>query len=86
MARLTLRLGIALILLTVVGTWFSDRNPWARMPSKKKGARLSLVSVGFWYLGEALKELMIELAWVRANLPEAEPRNFAWIDRAERGI
>jgi len=43
------------------------------MPSKKKGARLSLVSVGFWYLGEALKELMIELAWVRANLPEAEP-------------
>ncbi len=85
LARLTLLVGIALIVLMVVGKWFSERNPWAQMPSKKKGARLSLVSVGRLYLGEALKEVMIDLAWVRKYLPAPELRKFDWIELAEGG-
>jgi hypothetical protein len=85
LARLTLLVGIALILLTVVGKWLSDRKPELRLPSKKKGPRLSLVSVALRHLEQTLKEVMIDLAWVRAHLPEPELRKFAWIDRAEGG-
>jgi hypothetical protein len=85
LARLTLLVGIALILLTVVGKWISDQKPEVRLPCKRKGPRLSLVSVALRHLEEALKEVMIDLAWVRAHLPEPELRKFAWIDRAEGG-
>lgn len=85
LARLTLLIGIALLLLTGVGKWFSDRNPWARLPSSGKGARLSLVSVGRLYLEEVSQEAWIDLAWVKAHLPAPELRDFAWIDGAERG-
>ena len=61
LARLTLLVGIALLLLTVVGKWISEQKPWVRMPSKKKGARLSLVSVGILYLGKVIKKVMIDL-------------------------
>jgi len=85
LARLTLLIGIALILLTVVGKWISEKKPELRLPCKKKGPRLSLVSVGLRHLEEALTEFMIDLAWVQAQLPGPELRNFAWIARADKG-
>jgi hypothetical protein len=46
LARFTLLIGLALLLLTAVGHALALRYPNVRLPSKSKGPRLSLLTVG----------------------------------------
>jgi len=77
--RIYLLVGIALILWTSVGSAVEEAEPQARLVSRTKGARLSLVRLGSYYWREASTQLKLTASFVREHLPPPRLRLFKWL-------
>ncbi len=71
--------GLALLLWTVVGRAVEKAAPKVRLPSKSKGARLSLARIGSYYWQTVTKQLKLTTRFVRAQLPPPQLRMFKWL-------
>ena len=77
--RMYLLVGLALLLWTVVGRAVEKAAPKVRLPSKSKGARLSLARIGSYYWQTVTKQLKLTTRFVRAHLPPPQLRIFEWL-------
>jgi hypothetical protein len=79
LARFTLLIGLTILILTAIGHAVVRHTPGVQLSCKKKGPRLSLLSVGQLFLPRAgLRSL--SLASLRANIPSPAFRSFPWLD------
>ena len=79
LARFALLIGLTILLLTAIGHAVVRHTPGVQLSCKKKGPRLSLLSVGQLFLPRAgLRSL--SLASLRANIPSPAFRSFPWLD------
>lgn len=79
LARFALLIGLTTLLLTAIGHAVVRHTPGVQLSCKKKGPRLSLLSVGQLFLPRAgLRSL--SLASLRANIPSPAFRSFPWLD------
>lgn len=81
LARFVLLIGLAVLLLTAVGHALAARDPSLRLPCKKKGPRLSLLSVAtiLWPLIASLP--LITPRFLDDHLPPPALRSFPWLNR-----
>lgn len=77
--RMYLLVGIALLLWTSVGQAVEEAQPKVRLPSKTKGARLSLARVGSYYWRKVTKQVKLTTRFVKAHLPPPRLRMFKWL-------
>ena len=78
-ARFALLIGLTILILTAIGHAVVRHTPGVQLSCKKKGPRLSLLSVGQPFLPRAgLRSL--SLASLRANIPSPAFRSFPWLD------
>jgi len=80
LARFTLLIGLALLLLTAIGHALALRQPKIRLPSKSKGPRLSLLSVGRFFFLSFLQNQKLSTRFLIQNIPKPILRSFDWID------
>ena len=80
LARFTLLIGLALLLLTAIGNALALRHPKIRLPSKRKGPRLSLLSVGRLFFLSFLQNQILSTRFLTQNIPKPTLRSFEWID------
>lgn len=79
LARFALLIGLTILLLTAIGHAVVRHTPGVQLSCKKKGPRLSLLSVGQLFLPRAgLRSL--SLASLRGNIPSPAFRSFPWLD------
>lgn len=79
LARFALLIGLTILILTAIGHAVVRHTPGVQLSCKKKGPRLSLLSVGQLFLPRAgLRSL--SLASLRANIPSPAFRSFPWLD------
>jgi len=79
LARFALLIGLTILILTAIGHAVVRHTPGVQLCCKKKGPRLSLLSVGQLFLPRAgLRSL--SLASLRANIPSPAFRSFPWLD------
>ena len=79
-AIFTLLIGLALLLLTAIGHALALRQPKIRLPSKAKGPRLSLLSVGRLFFLSFLQNHKLSTRFLIQNIPKPTLRSFEWID------
>ena len=79
LARFTILIGLALLLLTTIGHALSLRRPDVRLPSKTKGPRLSFVTVGRLFFFSFLTHQKLSRTFLIQNLPPPALRSFAWL-------
>jgi hypothetical protein len=82
LARFTLLIGLALLLLTTIEHALSLRRPDVRLPSKTKGPRLSLVTVGRLFFFSFLTHQKLSRTFLIQNLPPPTLRSFAWLSHS----
>ena len=80
LARLTLILAFALLIFTALGRAILRVIPSADLPHPTKGARLSLISLAFNYGLRPIGETVLNIRWLRKNLPPPKLRKFDWIE------
>jgi hypothetical protein len=79
LARFALIIGLTILLLTAVGHLVVRHLPGVQLSCKKKGPRLSLLSVGQLFLPRAgLRSL--SLVSLRQNIPAPSFRSFPWLE------
>lgn len=79
LARFTLLIGLALLLLTTIGHALALRRPDVRLPSKTKGPRLSLLTVGRLFFFSFLTHQKLSRTFLIENLPPPTLRSFSWL-------
>jgi len=84
LARFTLLIGLAILLLTAIGYAISMRRPDVRRTSKKKGPRLSLVTVGYFFFHYFLAHYTLSLKSLKQNMPPPTLRSFPWLNRCQK--
>lgn len=77
--RMYLLVGLALLLWTSVGHAVEEEDPQVRLPSKTKGARLSLARIGSYYWQQVTKRVKLTTRFVREHLPPPQLRMFKWL-------
>ena len=82
--RMYLLVGVALLLWTTVGRAVEESEPKARLVSRTKGARLSLVRLGSYYWREVSKQLKLTAGFVRSHLPPPRLRTFKWLTAPQK--
>lgn len=81
LARFALLIGLTVLLLTAIGHAVVRAIPGVQMPCKKKGPRLSLLTVAQLFLPrDGIRSL--SLAALRDNLPAPAYRSFPWLEAA----
>jgi hypothetical protein len=85
LARFTLLIGLALLILTAIGHAVASRRPEVRLASKKKGPRLSLFTVGRLFLYSFLQTQSLSQTFLKMNLPPPTLRSFLWLEQIKRG-
>jgi hypothetical protein len=83
LSRFVLLLGLAVLVLTAIGHAVAQKCPNVRLPSRTKGPRLSLLTVGllFWPLWQ--DKILITPRFLKNHIPPPSLRTFKWIDRYE---
>lgn len=81
LARFVLLIGLAVLLLTAVGHAVAERDPSVRLPSKTKGPRLSLLSVGLLLWPILHSQIVITPRFLEDHLPPPTLRSFKWLNR-----
>ncbi len=81
LARFVLFIGLALFILTAVGYAIASRRPEVRLTSKKKGPRLSLITVGWLFLYSFFDPQRIPRPPREMKLPRPTLRSFSWLER-----
>ncbi len=84
LARLTLLIGLTLLILTAIGHAVASRRPEVRLPSKKKGPRLSLLTVGCLFLYSFLQTHRLSQTFLPLNLPPPTLRSFSWLEETKK--
>jgi hypothetical protein len=79
LARFTLLIALAILVLTAIGYAISMRRPDVRLTSKKKGHRLSLVTVGCLFFHYFLAHYTLSLKSLKQNMPPPTLRSFPWL-------
>ncbi len=82
--RMYLLVGVALLLWTSVGRAVEAEAPQVRLPSKTKGARLSLARIGSYYWRRMSKKLRLTATFVRQHLPPPRLRLFKWLSAPQK--
>jgi hypothetical protein len=82
--RMYLLVGVALLLWTTVGHAVEAEEPKVRLPSKSKGARLSLARIGSYYWHKAIKRVRLTTRFVRQHLPPPRLRVFKWLSAPQK--
>jgi len=77
--RFMLLLGVALMIWTAVGAAAVHREPTAQWPRKTKSPRLSLATIGTWWLHRIRSGAYLGLDWIRSYLPLPSFRFFDWL-------
>ncbi|MDR5695431.1 MAG: hypothetical protein QN121_09190, partial [Armatimonadota bacterium] len=83
LARMTLLVGVALVLWTAVGHAVMRRDPSMCLPCKHKGPRLSLVQVGIRFLEKLAHMVKLDTRFIRRHLPLPQLRHFEWLYHVE---
>jgi hypothetical protein len=84
LARFTLLIGLAILLLTAIGYAISMRRPDVRLTSKKKGHRLSLITVGYLFFHYFFAHHTLSLKSLKQNMPPPTLRSFPWLNRCQK--
>ncbi len=80
LARLALCIGLAVLLLTAIGHIIAMRHPNVRLPSKNKGPRLSLLTIGYLYFHYFFTTQTLSLKSLKQHIPPPTLRSFSWIE------
>jgi hypothetical protein len=86
LARFVVLIGLAVLLLTAVGHALSLKHAHVRLPSKTKGPRLSLLTVGLLFWPVLQNKVVINLKFLKTHLPPPTLRSFPWLDHYEKEI
>jgi len=84
LARFTLLIGLTLLILTAIGHAVASRCPEVRLSSKKKGPRLSLITVGCLFLFSFFDTQCLSQTFLKSNLPPPTLRSFAWLEKIKK--
>lgn len=84
LARFTVLIGLAILLLTAIGYALSMRRPDVRLTSKKKGHRLSLITVGHLFFHYFLAHHTLSVNSLKQNMPPPTFRSFPWLSRCQK--
>jgi hypothetical protein len=84
LARFTLFIGLAILLLTAIGYALSMRRPDVRLTSKKKGHRLSLITVGYLFFHYFFAHYTLSVSSLKQNMPPPTLRSFPWLNRCQK--
>jgi hypothetical protein len=79
LARFTLFIGLAVLLLTAIGHAMALRRPDLRLTSKTKGHRLSLLTIGHLFFHYFLTTQTPSLKFLQRNIPPPSLRSFPWL-------
>jgi hypothetical protein len=85
LARFTLLIGLTLLILTAIGHAVASRHPEVRLASKKKGPRLSLITVGCLFLYSFFHTQCLSQTFLEMNLPPPTLRSFSWLEKIKKG-
>jgi len=80
LARFTLLIGLTILLLTAIGYAISKHRPDVRLTSKKKGPRLSFVTVGYLFFHYFFAHYSLSLESLKQNMPPPTLRSFPWLN------
>jgi len=80
LARFTLFIGLAVLLLTAIGYAVAMRHPNVRLTSKKKGPRLSFLTIGCLFFHYFLSTQPLSLKSLKKHIPPLTLRSFPWIE------
>jgi hypothetical protein len=81
LARLTLLIGLTLLLLTAIGHAIAMRHPDVRLISKTKGPRLSFLSVGQLFFPNFIATQNLSLKFLQQHIPPPSLRSFSWLPK-----
>ncbi len=84
LARFALLMGLALLILTAIGHAVALRRPEVRLYSKKKGPRLSLLTVGYLFLHSFFATQSLPQTFLQMNLPPLTLRSFSWLGKTTK--
>jgi hypothetical protein len=79
LARFTLFIGLAILLLTAIGHAMALRRPDLRLTSKTKGHRLSLLTIGHLFFHYFIATQTPSLKFLQHNIPPPSLRSFSWL-------
>ena len=85
LARFTLLIGLTLLILTAIGHAVASSRPEVRLASKKKGPRLSLITVGCLFLYSFFHTQCLSQTFLEMNLPPPTLRSFSWLETIKKG-
>ncbi len=80
LARLTLCIGLAILLLTAIGHIIAIRHPDVRLTCKNKGHRLSLLTIGHLFFHQFLDTQTLSLKTLKQHIPPPTLRSFSWLE------
>jgi len=80
LARFTLFIGLAVLLLTAIGYAVAMRHPNVRLTSKKKGPRLSFLTIGCLFFYYFLSTQSLSLKSLKNHIPPPTLRPFPWLE------
>lgn len=81
LARFVMLIGLAMILMTAAGNLLSEKRPDFRLTSKKKGHRLSLVTIARIFLPLLASDFQVSLNFLHRNIPPPSLRSFDWLEK-----
>jgi len=81
LARLTLLIGLTLLLLTAIGHAIAMRRPDVRLTSKAKGPLLSFLSVGQLFFLNFIATQNLSLKFLQQHIPPPSLRSFPWLPK-----
>lgn len=82
LSRLVLLVGAAAVLWTAVGAAVRARWPKAQLSARGKGARLSLLKLGIYFLERLRRSRRIGIRFIQWHLPPPTLRSFLWLSTA----
>ena len=79
LARFTLLISLAILLLTAIGHAMALRRPDLRLTSNTKGHRLSLLTISYLFFHYFLANQSLSLKFLQHNIPPPSLRSFPWL-------
>lgn len=82
LARFTLFIGLAVLLLTAIGHALALRRPDLRLTHKTKGPRLSFLTIGQLFFLYFMATQSLSLKLLQQHIPPPSLRPFAWLQKS----
>jgi hypothetical protein len=84
LARFTLFIGLAVLVLTAIGYAVALRRPDVRLTSKKKGHRLSLLTIEHLFFHYFCSTHEISPRFLKQHIPPPALRSFSWLNTSSK--